>query len=167
MTLLLLHYDYIDYIPGSWQPVCFSSLVLAPLSSNTSCGHHLGMESALVYLIIDLQTFFLLALLPIITYCYMYLTVITKFFVINLKLHVVPLVTIWNKDSTYSYFQHGYFSLYTLVEDFLPKKFCLNKYNLFCYNSLILNSSTDIETIWAGIVLLENEILIHVLYYYS
>lgn len=94
----------------------------------------------------------------------MYLTVITKFFVINLKLHVVPLVTIWNKDSTYSYFQHGYFSLYTLVEDFLPKKFCHNKYNLLCYNSLILNSSTDIETIWAGIVLLENEILIHVLY---
>lgn len=134
MTLLLLHYDYIDYIPGSWQPVCFSSLVLAPLSSNTSCGHHLGMESALAYLIIDLQTFFLLALLPIITYCYMFLTVITKFFVINLKLHVVPLVTIWNKDSTYLYFQQGYF--HTSKRLYVQVKFSLHKYNLSCYISL-------------------------------
>lgn len=38
------------------------------------------MESALVYLIIDLQIFFLPALLPIITYGDMYLTVITIFF---------------------------------------------------------------------------------------
>lgn len=66
------------------------------------------MESALVYPIIDLQIFFLPALLPIITYGDMYLTVITIFFYYksktNLK-HVVPLVSVWNKGSTYLYFQ--------------------------------------------------------------
>ena len=45
-------------LPGSWQPACSSSLGLTLLSSDTSCARHLGMESALVSLVIDLQIFF-------------------------------------------------------------------------------------------------------------
>lgn len=54
-------------------------------------------------------------------------------FVINLKLHVVPLVTVWNKDSKYLYFQQGYF--HTSKRLYVQVKCSLHKYNLSCYIS--------------------------------